>query len=447
MSRTRTIARIPFLSLNQATFRLGDRFVFQNTSWVMQPDQHWAITGPNGSGKSLFGDALRGRLPIVKGDLTYHFKPGRGFTAEDFIGHVAFEDRKAAVHEQVVQSRWHSFEQEQGQTVRQALTYESVMSVNPFEVTDIHERQKPQFERRSRKAVRLLGMESLLDRKLIVLSNGETQKVQLARALSLPLRLLILDEPFLGLDRASRHHFAQVLDALMAGSLRVILITANPDHLPRRITHLMRVDRCRVVEARIIGSQKRQRTARTPKPGGTMSDPAVATASWSARSPLPLLATTRQGPGLSRPLRPIQSSARKVNLRRSSTAKELVRMRDVSVKYGNLTILRNVNWIIHAGESWALLGPNGSGKTTLLSLIMGDHPQAYANDITVLGRRHGESEGVQHLKKQIGWVSPELQVYFRILLPVLKQWSPAFKKRSGCIKKLRHASDELPFDG
>jgi molybdate transport system ATP-binding protein len=75
-------------------------------------------------------------------------------------------------------------------------------------------------------------------------------------------------------------------------------------------------------------------------------------------------------------------------------------------------VLERVNWTVREGESWALLGPNGSGKTTLLSLIQGDHPQAYVNEVMVFGRRRGTGESVWELKKHIGWVSPELQLHF-----------------------------------
>jgi molybdate transport system ATP-binding protein len=87
-------------------------------------------------------------------------------------------------------------------------------------------------------------------------------------------------------------------------------------------------------------------------------------------------------------------------------------MRNVSVHYGSHIILRNLNWTVRAGESWALLGPNGSGKTTLLSLILGDHPQAYTNEIFVFGKRRGPGESIWQHKKRIGWVSPELQTHF-----------------------------------
>jgi molybdate transport system ATP-binding protein len=87
-------------------------------------------------------------------------------------------------------------------------------------------------------------------------------------------------------------------------------------------------------------------------------------------------------------------------------------LKDVAVRYGDRTIIEGINWSIYAGESWALIGPNGSGKTTLLSLIMGDHPQAYMNEVIVFGKRRGSGESIWALKKNIGAVSPELHLHF-----------------------------------
>ena len=97
---------------------------------------------------------------------------------------------------------------------------------------------------------------------------------------------------------------------------------------------------------------------------------------------------------------------------RNPTVLQLVRLRNVTVRYGNTVILHDLNWTIRAGESWALLGPNGSGKTTLLSLILGDNPQVYTNDVVVFGRQRGSGESVWDIKKHIGWVSPELHLHF-----------------------------------
>jgi molybdate transport system ATP-binding protein len=84
----------------------------------------------------------------------------------------------------------------------------------------------------------------------------------------------------------------------------------------------------------------------------------------------------------------------------------------VSVAYGGVQILDGIDWTVRRGERWALLGPNGAGKTTLLSLILGDNPQAYANNVTLFGRRRGSGESIWEVKQQIGWVAPELHLYY-----------------------------------
>jgi molybdate transport system ATP-binding protein len=87
-------------------------------------------------------------------------------------------------------------------------------------------------------------------------------------------------------------------------------------------------------------------------------------------------------------------------------------MAGVSVRYGEVQVLSQVDWTVRQGERWALLGANGAGKTTLLSLILGDNPQAYANQIDLFGRRRGTGESIWEIKHNVGWVSPELQIYY-----------------------------------
>jgi molybdate transport system ATP-binding protein len=90
----------------------------------------------------------------------------------------------------------------------------------------------------------------------------------------------------------------------------------------------------------------------------------------------------------------------------------VIALRDVTVSYGGRAVLDRVSWTVRRGERWALLGPNGSGKSTLLSLVCGDHPQAYGNDVSVFGRRRGTGESIWDVKRRIGLVSPELHLYF-----------------------------------
>jgi molybdate transport system ATP-binding protein len=388
----------PFLSLRKATFRLGDRLIFARTSWTFCRNEHWAVVGPNGSGKSLFADALRGCLPLVHGELNYHFRPPAGLVAEEAIGHVAFEDRRADLHGAVAQSRWNSIEEEGALRVRDVLSYERVMEINPYELRKGEEKARRQFLRRQDKACRLLQIERFLDRSLLSLSNGERQRVQLARTLCHPLRLLVLDDPFVGLDSSSRQHLHHVLERLMGTALRILLITPRMDDLPRRISHVLRVEQCRITAA----GKRAQLFAFLGKTSSTSPGSRTSGNDWG-RAELVL----------------------------PSKTKPLVDLKGVTVRYGAATILRDVGWTVYAGESWALLGPNGSGKSTLLSLIMGDNPQAYMNHVEVFGRRRGTGESIWELKRQIGSVSPELHLHFNQAVSCFEVVASGFQETIG----------------
>ena len=385
-----------FLSLRDATFRLGERLIFQNTSWTFNRHEHWAVVGPNGSGKSWFADALRGGIPLVHGQMTYRFRPPRGLRAEEAIGHVAFEDRRMDVHETVVQSRWNSIEEDGALRVDEFLSYERVMDINPFEVAPRRDSAKPGFLQRQRRAIKLLNIAPFLQRTLLSLSNGERQRVEWARALCHPLRLLILDEPFTGLDAATRKHFNELLGKLMRTPLRILFVTARPEEIPQGMTHIMQVEQCAMVSAgprRKSLAQSNVRSLRTGVKHLKSKREVSQLRSSMAKSTKEPLRVNAPG-GLKDRLQP------------------LVCLRNVIVRYSENVILNEVSWTIHRGESWALLGPNGSGKTTLLSLILGDNPQAYMNEVVVFGLKRGYGESIWEIKRHIGWVSPELQLHF-----------------------------------
>ena len=89
-----------------------------------------------------------------------------------------------------------------------------------------------------------------------------------------------------------------------------------------------------------------------------------------------------------------------------------MKLDDVSVRYGERTVLSHITWEVKPGERWALLGPNGSGKSTLLSLLNADNPQAYGQRLTLFDRRRGTGESIWDIKRHIGYASPELLHYF-----------------------------------
>lgn len=356
----------PFLRLSGVSLRTPAGLAFRGTHWTWRRGEQWALLGPNGSGKSLLARALAGQVPVARGEIIHGFPPPPGRAHEDAVALVSFEQQHDLGLDGLPASRWFTLEHAEVPRVLDFLSRERIEEINPFEVGGPPRRSPAAFARDRRRILDLLRIGDLLDRDLLALSNGERRKILIARALLKKPKLLILDDPFAGLDAASRRHFGDVLAELIAaGDLHVLLVAMRPEELPRGITHVLRVDHCRLV------SQERIGTAR-PAPG---------------------VAKKRSPPHA------LRSGA-------ASATDEIIRMANVTIRYGQRTILRNLSWRVRRGESWAILGPNGSGKTTLLSLVTGDNPQAYANEVFVCGKRRGE-ESLWELRRHFGVVSPD----------------------------------------
>lgn len=90
----------------------------------------------------------------------------------------------------------------------------------------------------------------------------------------------------------------------------------------------------------------------------------------------------------------------------------LFHLNDAAIRRPDGIVLQHIDWTVRRGEKWAVLGPNGSGKSTLLSLITGDHPQSYRNHYELFDRKRGTGESIWDIKRNIGFVSPELHLYF-----------------------------------
>jgi len=91
----------------------------------------------------------------------------------------------------------------------------------------------------------------------------------------------------------------------------------------------------------------------------------------------------------------------------------LIKFNNVSVHYGDKKVLNNINWIIRTGEFWQLVGPNGSGKSTLMTIITGDNPRGYGQDMILFGKKKGSGESIWDIKKQIGYFTPSMIEQFK----------------------------------
>jgi molybdate transport system ATP-binding protein len=125
-----------------------------------------------------------------------------------------------------------------------------------------------------------------------------------------------------------------------------------------------------------------------------------------------------------------------LNKEESSNFELMVKMINVTVRYDDHIILKDINWTIKQGERWSLSGPNGAGKTTLLSLINGDNPQAFANTIILFDRKKGSGESIWDIKSKIGFFSPELFQFFPLNTTCLAAVTSGFFDTMGLFRKV-----------
>jgi molybdate transport system ATP-binding protein len=356
----------PLVSFRDASIRSGEGLLFAGLNWEIFPGEAWAIVGPNASGKSLLAAALGGRVQVAQ--------EGGFVPVRERVGLVSQADQEthAARYLGFHQARWNASEAERGPSVGEFLSPLGVEGRSPFEAeSEIDSGAVAAFEARRASVVELFRLSPLLGRRVMLLSNGETRKLLLARALLGDPELLVLDDPFAGLDPASREELRAILDGLASSGRTLVVATAREDELPSSVERVLRVERCRVVaEGR---PERREMRAEGREP---------------PRGLVPVSAAVPAG------------------------AEPIVELRSVTLRYGEALILDRLDFTLTRGERCALLGPNGSGKSSLLSLILGDNPQAYANEIYLFGRRRGSGETIWDIKSRIGWVAPELLLHY-----------------------------------
>ena len=341
-----------FLTLEGVSVKLGGVLLLDNLDWTVYPGEQWAITGPSGSGKTMLAHTLLGR----------HFSTGRITTGAHRVAMVEQQHRfkhRPGSTELYYQQRFNSSDADQTITVEQELAesgWENAFAGTDHWLDDLHIRP-------------------LLKKPLIQLSNGENKRVQLAIALLSKPELLILDNPFLGLDTEGRATLHAIINTLAARHIPILLIT-TPQELPASITHVGQLDKGK----------------------------------WISLGPKTDFHPEKKFTTIT--LDPILLEKLKANFKEGDNFSIAVKMVNTTIKYGEATILDNINWEVRKGECWNISGPNGAGKSTMLSLITADNPQAYANDIRLFDRRRGSGESIWDIKKKIGFVSPELHLYF-----------------------------------
>lgn len=333
-----------------------ERFQLHDICWQIEPGQQWMISGANGSGKSALAAVLAGAGDVSGGTLQ-GLPPRVAIVSYETQGElIAAELRKDDADILDVIS--------EGTPVQEII--DAVCLDAPL----------------ASKLVEQFGLSSLLTRSFRKLSTGETRKVMLIRALTSQPDLLILDEPFDGLDAQTHQMLLEHLTGLSA-TLPMVLVLNRFDEQPDFVTHVAYVN-----EGRLASTV----------------DCADKAAFDGLYQLLHLKTSDLQVP-------PTDTS---LALPALDPDQPLVKITNATIKYSDATIFSDLSWTIHAGDHWQLTGPNGSGKTGLLSLITGDHPQCYVNDIYVFGFQRGQGESIWQIKQFIGYVSTALQWEYRV---------------------------------
>jgi molybdate transport system ATP-binding protein len=255
----------------------------------------------------------------------------------------------------------------------------------------------PADEERFHEVVDQLDIRSLLQRGIPSLSTGEMRKTLIARALIKSPKLLILDEPFDGLDGKAQAFLAKSINHLMTGSMRVILVVHRLEEVVPNITHVLLVKNGQLFMQ-------------------GLKDEVLTSENISKLYGFNLhLEKTNQGYLVSYGTEKSDTIDTGVLYRDvlQDVPEILIEMKDTTVQYNDLVVLDKLNWSMRRGENWVILGPNGSGKSTIVKLILGENLQGYANQIMLFGKRKGSGETLWEIKKHIGVVSSELQVQYR----------------------------------
>jgi molybdate transport system ATP-binding protein len=298
-----------------------------------------AVVGPNGAGKSTLGRIIERGWNITTNRITSPL--GR-----PSVKMIEFADihSLAGVRADYYQQR-----------------YEATMNDDMPTVADVMGSTKIGSDSWQRWCERL-SLGDVADKCVNFLSSGELRKLLLINQLMDMPDLLILDNPYIGLDASSRDALNDAFAVMAEAGQSLMLLLPDGDTLPPSVSDVIRM------EGLTVGVDY---------------------------EPIPMPTVELPSP-----------------LQRQLAVGDVIRMRNVCVRYGRRVIIDSLDWRVQAGERWLLTGANGSGKSTLLSLVVADNPQGYNNDIELFGRRRGTGESIWDIKRRIGYISPEMQLYF-----------------------------------
>ncbi len=368
----------------------------QPVDFTLDQGENMAIVGANGSGKSMLVDIIIGRHPLLGNDPEYDFSPSTKPLVSDNIKYVTFRDAYGGDNDRTyyLQQRWNQQEIDASTPTVAERLERAFLATG----TDTPERRAMQ-----QRLYALFRINQSLGKYIISLSSGELRKLKLTEVLMAQPRVLIMDNPFIGLDTETRQQLRSLLATLSEElDLQVVLVLSKSDDIPPFVSHVVEV---------------KDRVAL----------PKVSLADYLAhRTPVPTRILSEEK---AKAIEGLPYPDREFN------AREVVRMKNVCIRYGKRTILKDLSWTVLNGEHWVLSGQNGAGKSTLLSLVCADNPQSYACDISLFGMERGSGESIWDIKKHIGYVSPEMHRAYQRDLPAIQIVASGLKDSIGLYVK------------
>ena len=383
------------IKIEKGVTRMPEWRMAEPVDFELCDGEHIAIVGPNGGGKSMLVDILIGRHPLIMTEPQYDFSPSTKPLAADNIKYITFRDSYGdSDGTYFLQQRWNQQEIDE-ETPRVGIELEKAYHMAGEDTPERRSLQSHLYQ--------LFHIEHLMDKYLILMSSGELRKYQLTKALLTDPRVLIMDNPFIGLDAETRDQLKELLSLLARERhLQVVLVLSKTDDIPDFITHVVEVKDMRVGTKM---TREEYVTNRQPNPSRVLDEEMENT---------------------------IVNLPYKDN---DYNSDEVVGMNKVSIIYGERTILKELDWTVRNGERWALSGQNGAGKSTLLSLVCADNPQSYACDISLFGNPRGSGESIWDIKKHIGYVSPEMHRSYHRDIPAIRIVASGLKDTVGLYAK------------